>query len=206
MKENTSKYPIYHWDIMQGTDAWRNLRTGKLTASHAQEIGNCGKGLDTYIMEVLAGEYSSGEVEFYKNKDMDRGTELEPSARAIYELENNVTLEQVGFIEYNDLIGCSPDGLEGEDVGVEIKCHADVGHFKMILNGADEIDTKYMWQIQMNLLITGRKLWKYIAYNPNFQKSLLVFDILPDKVMQDKLLAGFKLGEEKIKAIKSKIN
>lgn len=192
-------------DLVQGTPEWHAVRKGKLTASHAQEIGNCGKGLDTYIMEVLANEYSSGEIEFYSNKDMSRGTELEPSARAIYELENDCQIEQVGFIEYNDFIGCSPDGLIGEDVGIEIKCHADVGHFKMILKGAEEIDSKYMWQIQMNLLITGRKLWKYIAYNPNFQKSLLVFDILPDPVMHEKLLAGFKLGEEKIKAIKSKL-
>jgi len=94
-----------HKDIIQGTPEWHAIRKGKLTASHAQEIGNCGKGLDTYIMEVLAGEYSSGEVEFYKNKDMDRGTELEPSARAIYELENNVVIEQVGFVEHSDLIG-----------------------------------------------------------------------------------------------------
>jgi len=194
-----------HKDIIQGTPEWHAIRKGKLTASHAQEIGNCGKGLDTYIMEVLAGEYSSGEVEFYKNKDMDRGTELEPSARAIYELENNVVIEQVGFVEHSDLIGCSPDGLEGEDTGIEVKCHNDVVHFKMILNGADEIESKYLWQIQMNLLITGRKLWRYLAYNPNFEKSLLVFDILPDTEKQAKLLEGFKIAEAKIKAIKAKL-
>lgn len=195
-----------HKDIIQGTPEWLALRKGKLTASHAQEIGNCGKGLDTYIMEVLAGEYSSGEVDFFSNKDMARGTELEPSARAIYELENGCVIEQVGFIEYNEFIGCSPDGLEGEDGGDEIKCHNDVTHFKMILNGEKEIESKYIWQIQMNLLITGRKYWNYIAYNPNFEKSLLVFKILPDPEKHARLLEGFALGESKIKAIKAKIN
>jgi len=75
----------------------------------------------------------------------------------------------------------------------------------MILNGADEIESKYLWQIQMNLLITGRKLWRYLAYNPNFEKSLLVFDILPDTEKQAKLLEGFKIAEAKIKAIKAKL-
>jgi len=92
-----------------------------------------------------------------------------------------------------------------EDGGIEIKCHNDVGHLKLMVDGINGIDTKYIWQIQMNLLITGRKLWKYVAYNPNFEKSLLVFDILPDEEMHKKLLAGFILGEEKIKAIKAKL-
>lgn len=192
-------------DIIQGSDEWHAIRKGKMTASHAQEIGNNGKGLDTYIYEVMAGQYSSGEVGFYTNKHMERGVELEGAARAMYELENDCTVQQVGFIEYNEYVGCSPDGLIGEDAGVEIKCHADVAHFKMILGGVDEIESKYRWQIQMNLLITGRKKWFYVAYNPNFEKSLLVFEILPDEEMHAKLLAGFALGEAKIKAIKSQI-
>lgn len=193
-------------EMKQGTPEWHAIRKGKLTASHAQEIGNMGKGLDTYIYEVLAAEYSSGEVDFYTNKQMERGVELEGAARAMFELENDCVVEEVGFIEYNEFIGCSPDGLIGQDGGVEIKCHADVGHFKMILGGSGEIDTKYIWQIQMNLLITGRKWWKYVAYNPNFKKSLLVFEITPDPEAHKKLLAGFAAGEGKIKAIKSKLH
>lgn len=196
---------IIHENIIQGSPEWIAIRKGKMTASHAQEIGNMGKGLDTYIYEVMAGQYSSGEIDFYSNKHMERGVELESTARAMFELENNCKVQQVGFVEYNEFVGCSPDGFLQEDGGVEIKCHEDVRHFKMIIGGEQEIESKYLWQIQMNLLITGRKYWLYIAYNPNFQKSLLVFKILPDPEMHKKLLAGFVLGESKIKAIKSKI-
>lgn len=189
----------------QGSDEWHAIRKGKMTASHAQEIGNNGKGLDTYIIKLMADYFSSGEYEGYKNSHMERGTELEPVARSMYELETGQTVEEVGFVEHSDYAGCSPDGLIGEDGGIEIKCHDDTAHFKFILNGQKEIDSKYLWQIQANLLMTGRKWWDYIAYNPNFEQSLLVFRIHPDAAMHDKLKEGLKSGEAQIQSIKSKL-
>lgn len=57
----------------------------------------------------------------------------------------------------------------------------------------------------MNLLITGRKWWDLIIYNPNFKKSMCVFRIFPDQEKHDALLQGFAKGEEMIKNIISKI-
>lgn len=192
-------------NVEQGSDAWKVLRKGKMTASNAQAIGNIGKGLDTYILDLMADSLSSGEFENYTNAHMERGNDLEASARSIYELETGQTVEQVGFVEYNDFVGCSPDGLIGEDGGIEIKCQADKKHFRLILNGEKEIDSSYIWQIQMNLLVTGRQWWIFAAYNPNFEKSLVTFKILPDPAMHAKLLEGFKVGEEKIKEILTKL-
>ena len=56
-----------HDKIEQGTDEWFAIRKGKMTASHGQEIGNNGKGLNTYIEKLMAEFYSSGEKEFYTN-------------------------------------------------------------------------------------------------------------------------------------------
>lgn len=75
-----------------------------MTASHATAIGNNGKGLETYILEMMAESYSSGEKERYSNEHTERGNELEGQARSIYELENMVTVDQVSFIEYNQYI------------------------------------------------------------------------------------------------------
>jgi len=186
----------------QGSEEWFEVRKGKLTASHAQAIGNCGKGLDTYIIEMMSEYYSSGEKEQFTSKHIDRGNELEPIARQVYSLEKGVEVEEVGFIEYSEYIGCSPDGLVGEDGGIEIKSIDDTGYFKYLLNGADEIDTKYLWQVQMNLLITGRKWWDLVIYNPNYKKSMLVFRIDPDKEKFEALEKGFKIGIEKILEIK----
>jgi putative phage-type endonuclease len=192
-------------DIIQGTPEWKAIRKGKMTGSHASEVGNCGKGLETYIYSVVAAELSSGEVDFYTNKHMERGTELEEAARSMYELETGNKVEQVGFVEYNEFVGSSPDGLVNEDTILEIKCHDDVGHLKMILNGIKEIDSKYIWQMQMNMLVTGRNTAIYVAYNPNFQKSLLTFTFYANAEKQAALLNGFAIGEAKIKDIKSKL-
>lgn len=192
--------------LEQGSEEWLNARKGKLTASHAQAIGNNGKGLETYIMELMAEYFSSGEKEQFGNKHTDRGNELEPTARKIYEFENDATVKEVGFIEHDEYVGCSPDGLIDKDGGLEIKCIDDIKYFKYLLNGYKEIDSGHFWQVQMNLLITERKWWDLAIYNPNFKKSMCVFRILPDKEKFEALKKGFEIGIAKIKEIKSKLN
>ena len=113
----------------------------------------------------------------------------------------SIKIDQVGFIEHDEYAGCSPDGLINEDGGWETKAHDDVKHFKLIVNGEKEIESKYLWQIQMTLMITKRDYWIYTAYNPNFSKSLLSFKILPDEEKFEKLEEGLKLGKKKILAI-----
>lgn len=189
--------------IEQKTDEWFDLRKGKMTASNAQAIGNIGKGLETYIYQLLAEKYSSCSDEGYTNKDMERGNELEEYARDIYEMETGNIVEQVGFVEMDEYSGCSPDGLIDKDGGVEIKCPNDTNHFKLILGLP--IDPKYVWQIQMNLLITKRKWWDFVSYNPNFKKSLVIIKFTPDKEKQDKILEGLKQGVIMINELEKKI-
>lgn len=192
-------------NVEQGTDEWFAVRKGKMTASHAQAIGNNGKGLETYIIELMAEFYSSGEKDKYSNKHTERGNELEPIARDIYELETGQKIEKVGFVERNEFVGCSPDGLIDEDGGWECKSIDDVKYFKHLMNGESEIDSSHLWQIQMCLLITGRKYWILTIYNPNFKKSMCNYRIEPDKEKQEALLKGFEIGTKKILEIKQKI-
>lgn len=191
-------------EIEQQSPEWFNVRKLKATASHATAIGNCGKGLDTYVLEIVAEYLSSADKEQFSNKHTDRGNELEPQARTIYELTTGKDVKQVGFIEHNDYFGCSPDGLIDDDGGLEIKCIDDVGYLKMLLG--EEISSDYQWQIQMNLLITGRKWWDFVAYNPNFKQSIIIKRVVPDKDKQEKLSNGFILAENKIKEILNKLN
>lgn len=187
-------------DIIQGSEEWFKVRDLKLTASEAQAIGNNGKGLESLVTELMANHYSTGPKDQFTNNDLKRGNELEPVAREIYELEKGVKIEKVGFIEESKYVGCSPDGLAEEDGMTEFKCLNDVGHYKLIRDGEKEIDTKYIWQTQMQLLITKRKWNDLVFYNPNFSKSMLVFRILPDKEKQEALRMGIEKGVEMIKA------
>lgn len=192
-------------NMQQGSPEWLAVRAGKMTASHAQEIGNASKGLQTYVYEILASKIAGAEEDKYTNVHIERGLELEPVARSMYELQKNVAVEQVGFVEYNKHVGCSPDGLVGEDGGIEIKCHNNAQHFRLIVNGVEDIESKYLWQIQMNLLITGRKWWDYVAYNPNFKDDLLIFRIRPSQTKHDALKKGFEMGSKLITQIERKL-
>jgi putative phage-type endonuclease len=183
-------------DIQQGTPEWHACRIGKMTASNASAIGNCGKGLETYIRKIVSEKYSSAERENYSNTHTDRGHELEPIAISMYELMNNCIVEKVGFVEMNDYVGCSPDGLVGEDGGIEIKCPMDTKYIDMMID--QKPDSEYIWQVQMNLLITGRKWWDLVYYNPNFEKSSIIFRIEPDQEKFDALLSGFEIGTNRI--------
>lgn len=197
MKSKQPQLTIHNCE--QKTPEWFGARKLKMTASNAQAIGNNGKGLETYITELIAEYLSSADKETFVTKDTERGNELETFARSMYELETGNTVEQVGFIQQGEYVGCSPDGLIGEDGGLEIKCHNDVKHYRLMRDGENELDSAYKWQCQMNMLITGRKWWDLVAYNPNFKQSLLIFRQTPDKEMQDKLIKGLTLGEEMIK-------
>lgn len=196
-------------NVEQKSPEWFALRLQyPLTASESQAIGNQGKGLETLCWEKLAEKYSSADKEQYTNKDLERGVELEPQAISLYELETGNTVEIVGFVnndKVSKMAGASPDGLIGKDGNLEIKCFADTKHFQMTLQDDLEIESKYIWQVQMQMLITERKWTDFVAFNPNYQKSLLIKRILPDPVMQEKIKVGLKIGEKIIKNIEDKL-
>jgi len=188
-------------NLEQWTPERFSIRQLKLTASNATAIGNCGKWLDTYVLSLVSEYFSSWEKDRYTNNHIDRGNELEPIARDMYELENWVKVEEVWFVEYNEFVWCSPDWFVWEDGWIEIKCQNDEKHFKLFINWEKEIDSWYIWQIQMNLLITWRKRRDFISYNPNYKKSLFVHRIYPDLDKFEKLLKWFQIWEKKIKEL-----
>lgn len=192
-----------HYDIIQGTDEWLKLKELKLSASHATAIGNSGKGLDTYVRNMVL-DYILEDRDNYYGKDMERGNDLEDSARIKYEFERNLSVLEVGFIERCPNSGCSPDGLVDEDPegkgGIEIKARNDEKHYAL-LDGTAKVDSSTIWQMNMSMLISGRKWWDFISYNPNFKQSIFIERFYPDKVKQEKLKKGLEIGVEKLKSL-----
>jgi|SRR3972149_2967849 len=202
-EKEKEKYPIYHYDIIQRSDEWFSIRKGKFTASNAQSIGNQGKGLETYIWQVLTKKYSDGFDYDYKNDDIQRGVELEEQAKMVYEIEKE-PVTTVGFIEMDEYVGCSPDGLIGDEGGIEIKCPNDTNYMKLLLQGERAIESKYIWQCQMFLLVAERSWIDFVAYNPNFDKNLIVVRMKKDLAMQEKLIVGIEKGKQLIKILEQK--
>ena len=190
-------------EIPQGSEAWFTVRLGKFTASDAQAIASNGKGLETLVYEKVAEILTHKVKEAYTNDDMERGKELEESARNAYELETGVVVTRVGFIERGSRVGCSPDGLIGEDGLQEIKCINDTNFVKFMVN--KDIDTSHIWQMQMQMLVSERKYCEYVVYNPNFPKPIIITRIERDEVAIEKLRIGLEQAHIKLNEILDKV-
>ena len=190
--------------IIQGTPEWENLRKLHFTATDATAVIARGKGLKTLIKNKLAEYYSSENyTEYtgkYKDLQMQRGNDMEETARRIYELETGNSVEQVGFIETDEYEGCSPDGLVNEDGLLEIKNHSDPVFIELVLTG--KIDSKYTNQMQMQMYVSNRKWCDYFAFNPNFSPNFFLKRIYRDEDMMIKIHEGLEEGKENLKAQK----
>lgn len=183
-------------DIEQRSDEWFAVRLGKFTASDALTIANQGKGLETLALEKATEELSrkkSGSN--YMNEAIQHGIETEDEARDIYELESGNTVEQVCFVIDNENVGCSPDGLIGEDGLVEIKCPTDKVYMQYLID--DVVKKEYYYQMQMQMLVTNRHWCDYVVYNYNFKKPIIIKRIKPDEEVMTKIAEGLMIGIEK---------
>lgn len=157
-------------NIEQRSEQWHELRRGIVTASTVGKLltptlkvadNDTSRG----VIATLAAERISGFTESTPvNGDMIRGIEHEPFARDHYSGHYSQAVE-VGFIvrtEDDWTLGLSPDGLVGNDGGVEIKCPRAKTHVNTIL--ADRVPPQYMAQIQSALLVTGRDWWDFVSF------------------------------------------
>jgi hypothetical protein len=186
------------------------VRELKLTASNAQTIMANGKGLETYCKELVAEYLSEAPKEHFTSPDIERGNLLEAQAREYCSLLTGIEFEEVGFIEVNKHFGVSPDGVvfkNGKIIdSIEIKCHSDRVFLELLLT--EEIDPKYLAQMQMQMLAMKTKSCIYFAYNPNIKPFYFMQRIKADKEKQEKLKNGIERGskliEEYLNVYKSK--
>ena len=191
-------------NLEQKSDEWLRIRSGKLTASNAQAIATGGKGLQTLCLETIAEFYSTVPKEQIENEHIQRGIEFESEARSVYEMETGNKVIEVGFVELNEYVGCSPDGiLEGQPIGIEIKCPSDRVYLDVLLNKT--IDPKYYAQMQMQMMICEWTACDYVVYNPNFEICICIQRVYPDDEFRKKLTAGLKKGTEIIKDLHEKM-
>lgn len=189
-------------NVEQQTSEWYALKDLKLTSSKATAIGNDGKGLDTLARELVRKHYSSSTDEGFETRDTKRGNELEPIGREMYELETGKKVQLVGFIELDEFTGASTDGLIGEDGVYEGKAPDDNTYFQILMDM--QVPSDYLWQAQMELLVTNRAYCDLTFYNPNFAKSLIIFTIYPDPIKQEALRKGIETGKRLIKEYMAK--
>jgi hypothetical protein len=160
----------------QGTREWLMARLGIPTASMFGKIITPGlkpsASAEGYMHRLLA-EWMIGEpLDDVSSDWMARGTDLEQRAVAFYELERGTDVHRVGFcLHDNGLVGCSPDGLVGDDGGLEIKVPSAAVHVSYLLG--ESVPPKYMAQVQGSLWVTKRQWWDFLSYNPAMPPALV---------------------------------
>ena len=163
-------------EIQQGTPEWFAQRLGKATASRIKDIVAKTKtgystSRDKYLTQLLLERLTGTVAESYSNDAMSWGTEQEPFARAAYEAQKGVMVDQVAFINHPtiEMAGASPDGLVGDDGLVEIKCPMSHTHLESLLGGLDD---QYKVQVQWQMACTGRKWTDLCSFDPRFPADL----------------------------------
>lgn len=186
-------------NVEQGSPEWFNARLGIPTASEFCKIitptGKESTQADGYanrlVAELLIGKPVS---DFEGNEWTERGKELEPDAVAFYEMSYGILTHAVGFIMDDEgTMGASPDRLVGEDGLLEIKCPSPQVHVQNMLN--KRIDTKYIPQVQGQLLVTGRKWVDWLSYHPEMPPVIIRVE-RDEKYLEQMavLMKGFRLA------------
>lgn len=165
-------------NVVQGTSEWAALRLGIPTASQFDRIitpktGKPSAQLEVYAHELLFEQALGVPYDNATSGFMERGTVLEKKAISFYELQNDCTVDRVGFITDDaGAVGCSPDGLVGDRGGAEIKIPAGPTHISYLLGDAGE---KYRCQVQGCMWIAERDWWDFVSYNPDLPSTIVRF-------------------------------
>jgi putative phage-type endonuclease len=167
-------------EIIQGSDEWKALRCGKVTASRVADViaktkTGWGASRFNYAAELIAERLTGVAAEGFTNAAMQWGTDQEPSARMAYEFMQDVTVEQIAFVAHPSIAdaGASPDGLVGESGLVEIKCPNTATHIDTLIK--QEIPAKYITQMMWQMACTGRKWCDFVSYDPRLPESMQLF-------------------------------
>ena len=166
--------------IQQGTEQWFSSRLGKVTASRVKDvIAKTKTGYSTsrknYALELALERITGNRQEGYTNGAMQRGTDMEPIARAAYEALTGEIVEEVGLIDHPaiDMSGASPDGLVGKEGLIEIKVPNSATHLEVLTS--KRADPQYMPQMQWQMACTGRRWVDFVSFDDRFPEHLRLF-------------------------------
>ena len=164
----------------QKSPEWYAARLGKVTASRVADVlaktkSGYGASRANYLAELLCERLTGEPADRFTSAEMQRGTDLEPQARAAYAFIQGVSVQETGFVLHPVIsgFGASPDGLVG-DVGlVEIKCPNASTHIEYLLS--QTVPGKYVTQMQAQMACTGRTFCDFVSFDPRLPDDLQLF-------------------------------
>lgn len=165
----------------QRSDEWLKAKCGCVGCSRIGDILASGRGgspsatRKNYMAELLCERLTGKTQEHFTSPSMLWGIEKEPMARASYEAMYGVITEETGGQMHPDIYGWwgSPDGLVGDDGGIEIKCPNTATHLDTLLNG--KINQDYIYQMAGYTEIFGREWWDFVSFDPRLPEHLATY-------------------------------
>ncbi|MCR4375644.1 MAG: YqaJ viral recombinase family protein [Acidobacteria bacterium] len=167
-------------DVEQRSEAWFQLRSGKLTGSAAKDMlakVKAGEAAARRNLKYkLIAERLTGQAQrsTYVNAAMEWGTAHEAEAIAAYEAATGAMVQAIGFVEHDEQpIGTSPDGFVGDDGIVSIKCPETANHIGYLRSGVEP--SEHAAQNTHELWLTGRAWVDFVSYDPRLPEDLRLF-------------------------------
>lgn len=193
----------YHNDLLQGSDEWLAARCGLLTASEMKHIITPAKlqyasndKERSHLYELVAQRITGFVEPSYIGDDMIRGMADEQEAKQKY-AEKYAPVTDCGFItndKWGFTLGCSPDGLVGDDGQVECKSRRQKYQIESIIGG--EMPNEYALQVQTALLVSERKWVDFISYSGGL--PMMTVRIYPDHLVQTAIIAAASTFHKKM--------
>jgi hypothetical protein len=195
----------YYPDLIQGSDEWHAARCGLLTASEMKLVLTptlkvaCNDKERSHLYELLAQRITKYVEPHYIGDDMLRGQEDEVYARLFY-AENYAPVKDMGFItndRWGFTIGCSPDGLVGDDGMLECKSRRQKFQIETIINASGGvIPQEYVLQVQTALLVTEREWVDFVSFSGGL--PMVTVRVFADRRVQEAIVVAATTFEERL--------
>jgi hypothetical protein len=155
--------------MLQRSSEWFEARCGLPTVSCFDQIisvkGERQKAYMGYLMQVAGERLSGGSEKGYQSVEMRIGIEREAEARMVYAMQNELIVDEVGFVLHpSGLFGGSPDGFVNHDGVIEIKNKLLKHHMTYLYKGRTK--GEHYQQMQGYLLVSGRQWCDFVSYFP----------------------------------------
>lgn len=199
-------------DAPQGSDAWKEARLGRATASEFAAVMAKGQGKTrgAYLRRILSERLTGKPIESKAygawQANLDRGHEQEPFGKMSFEALTGEFVEEVGFVAHPEIMaGCSPDGFLGEDGGVELKSVIPTVQIETILAGG--YPSEHRPQIQGSMWLCNRRWWKFASFCPDMPAHLrlYVFRVERDETYIRQLEAEIRVFLAEIDQLQAKL-
>lgn len=183
-------------DAEQRSEMWFAARAGRATGSRADAIlakikSGEAAGRRNYRIQLVAERLTGKPQEDgFISKEMQRGIDLEPAARAAYEAQTGMLVRETGFLSMSEhQAGCSLDGdIENFTGVVSFKCPNSATHVDYLK--ARRLPPGYVPQATHEMWVTGAQWYDFVSYDDRMPEGLQLFCVRIERSEFD--IAGYE--------------